>query len=80
MRARGNNRAAIRHCTKTMQLNLTLLLDKRMADLAGRLAPHLWVFSLETPHQISNTLELQGPVVDTIANWRDARRRKMLRG
>lgn len=51
------------------QLNLTLIRDNQMTAAFKRLAPHLWVASLETPHEISGNLELQGPVVDTMANW-----------
>jgi len=51
------------------QLNLTLILDNQLSQATARLAPHLWVLSLERPHDISGNLELQGPVVDTIANW-----------
>lgn len=51
------------------QLNLTLILDNKLGDAFKRLAPHLWVLSLEEPHAISSNLELQGPGVDTISNW-----------
>lgn len=40
-----------------------------MATAVKRLAPHLWVLSLEEPHAISSNLELQGPIVETGANW-----------
>ncbi|MNE25148.1 Bifunctional DNA-directed RNA polymerase subunit beta-beta' [compost metagenome] len=51
------------------QLNLTLLTDNQLTAAASRLAPHLWVWSLETPHEISGNLEIQGPVIETAANW-----------
>jgi len=51
------------------QLNLTLLTDNQLTQAASRLAPHLWVWSLGAPHQISNNLEIQGPVIETAASW-----------
>lgn len=51
------------------QLNLSLMLDNQMMEATRRLAPHLWVLSLEEPHEISGNLELQGPVVETVVNW-----------
>ncbi len=51
------------------QLNLTLLSDNQMTQAATRLAPHLWVWSLEKPHAISGNLIIQGPVIETAANW-----------
>lgn len=40
-----------------------------MAKATERLAPHLWVLSLDRPHEISGNLALQGPVVDTLINF-----------
>lgn len=57
------------------QLNLTLLLDNQLTEAASRLAPHLWVWSLETPHEVSGNLEIQGPVIETAANWINRARR-----
>lgn len=51
------------------QLNMTLILDNELGEAMKRLAPHLWVLSLEEPHEISGNLELQGPVVETVVNW-----------
>lgn len=51
------------------QLNMTLLLDNWMAGKMERLAPPHWALSLSEPCKISNKLKLQGPVVETIANW-----------
>jgi hypothetical protein len=51
------------------QLNMTLILDNELTNAMKRLAPHLWVMSLEEPHEISGNLELQGPVVETVVNW-----------
>lgn len=51
------------------QLQLTLLTDNQLADKFSRLAPHLWVWSLEEPHAISGNLEVQGPVVETVGSW-----------
>lgn len=55
------------------QLNLILILDNEMRQSLSRLTPQLWVLSNEEPHQISGKLALQGPVVDTIANWLNAK-------
>lgn len=51
------------------QLNLTLLLDQQLTQAGKRLAPHLWALSLGEPHELSGNLEIQGPVVETVANW-----------
>lgn len=51
------------------QLNLTLLADNQLTQAASRLAPHLWVWSLHAPHEISGNLEIQGPVIETAASW-----------
>lgn len=51
------------------QLNLILILDNELREAISRLDPELWVLSPDEPHKISGNLELQGPIVDTIANW-----------
>jgi hypothetical protein len=45
------------------------MLDNNLMEATKRLAPHLWVLSLDDPHEISGNLELQGPVVETVAHW-----------
>ena len=51
-----------------MQLNLILIPDNVLADACERVSPHTWVLDAAEPHRISNTLELQGPIVETIMN------------
>lgn len=53
-------------------LNLILNLDNKMERATSRLAPHLWCWDVSSPHQISSKLALQGPVIDTMANWMHA--------
>lgn len=54
---------------ETDQMNLILLLDEEIVEATSRLAPHLWAFSIDEPRQISGSLALQGPIVDTVVNW-----------
>jgi len=51
------------------QLNLTLMPDNYLTEATERIAPHTWVLSIDSPHEISGNLELQGPVVETIVNY-----------
>lgn len=50
-------------------LNFTLLLDQKMEKRFETLAPYMGVFSLESPREISGSLEMPKPVVGTIASW-----------
>jgi len=50
-------------------LNFTLLLDQKMENRFENLAPYMGVFSLESPREISGSLEMPKPVVGTIASW-----------
>jgi hypothetical protein len=50
-------------------LNMILIPDNYLRDAFERISPHLWVWSLDKPHEISNNLTLQGPVIDTAVNF-----------
>lgn len=51
------------------QLNGTLSLDHWTAEQLHALAPHMSVFDLNAPRQVSKNLSMPKPVVATIANW-----------
>lgn len=50
-------------------LNGVLILDLKTLRPLRRLAPHLGVLDLRTPRKISKFIQIQAPVVTTIANW-----------
>lgn len=51
------------------ELNLELVLDDEQAKYSERLAPHLGVFDLNQPRQISKNLQIPSPILSTIGNW-----------
>lgn len=50
-------------------LNGMIILDTYMFDKLQRIAPHLGVFDLLTPHRVSGKIDIPGPVKSTIAAW-----------
>lgn len=51
------------------QLNATLCLDEWTTEQLRFLAPHMSVFDLNAPRQVSKNLSMPKPVVATIANY-----------
>lgn len=51
------------------ELNMMLILDKKMHDRLKRLEPKFYAFDSGAPNQISGHLKIPSPVVSTIANW-----------
>ena len=51
------------------QLNGTLSLDNWTTEELRRLSPHMGVFDLNAPRQVSKNLSMPKPVVATISNW-----------
>lgn len=50
-------------------LNLMLLLDRRQHDAMSRMAPHLTVFSLQTPEKVDGVTNIPGPDISTWNAW-----------
>lgn len=50
-------------------LNFTLSIDQVIEKAIEPLQPHMSVFSLESPRDISDSLTMPKPVVGTIAAW-----------
>lgn len=51
------------------ELNLMLVLDRKMAESMSRLAPHLGARDLKSPRRLSKFMEIPSPVSATIAHW-----------
>lgn len=51
------------------ELNLMVILDKRMLERMMRLEPHLGARDLKSPRKLSRFLEIPSPVAATMAHW-----------
>lgn len=51
------------------ELNLMLILDRKMYKRLSRLEPKFYAFDTGEPNRISGNLKLPAPVISTIANW-----------
>lgn len=51
------------------QMNVSLALDSKLADLVEPLAPHYNVFVANKPGAISRNITIPDPVIACISNW-----------